>query len=188
MISDGSCDGGSHTTGGRVATALFYCKTADKGGSTTFTKSDVYIKPKNRTVAFFSYMGNQPNDNRMDPLQLTEHSACPVREGEKWATALWMRVDVSSNSPWHLRDPCGVKLTNYEQEVTAEPIDYTEHDQHHQHLDETMTETMIADETDSTLENASMNTNNSKAQTHHHHLQDIFGSLLGKVRTLIRPK
>ena len=100
--SDGACDGHSHKTGGRVATALFYCKTADKGGSTTFTKSNVYIKPKNRTVAFFSYKGPDGSKgleklisssaNLMDPLQLTEHSACPVRKGEKWATAIWFRV------------------------------------------------------------------------------------------------
>lgn len=112
---DASCDGQPHIPGGRVVTALFYCKVPELGGSTTFTNSNVYIKPVNRTAAFFSYKGPEftssgGSDNLMDPLQLTEHSGCPVRKGEKWAIALWMRIGVSRADPWTLHDPSGPLL------------------------------------------------------------------------------
>ena len=112
---DASCDGQPHIPGGRVVTALFYCKAPELGGGTTFTNSNVYIKPVNRTAAFFSYKGPEFTatgnaDNLMDPLKLTEHSGCPVRQGEKWAVTLWMRIGVSRTDPWTLHDPSGPLL------------------------------------------------------------------------------
>ena len=62
-----------------MATAVMYCKVAEEGGATTFTKSEVFIKPKNGSVTFFSYWGP---DGLMDPEALTEHSGCPVKKGE----------------------------------------------------------------------------------------------------------
>jgi prolyl 4-hydroxylase len=104
---DSSCDGTKHHSGGRVATAVLYCKIADRGGATTFTKSDIFIKPKNNSVTFFSYMGP---DGLMDPESLTEHSGCPVEEGEKWITTFWMREGVTAQDPWTMFDPSGVRM------------------------------------------------------------------------------
>jgi hypothetical protein len=74
---DGSCDNSMHVTTGRVATAVLYCQAAEVGGGTTFTKSDIFVKPKRGSVTFFSYKGP---DGRMDD-GYTEHSGCPVLEG-----------------------------------------------------------------------------------------------------------
>lgn len=48
-------------------------------GATTFTKSDIFVKPSAGTATFFSYKGS---DGRMDD-GYTEHSGCPVLDGEK---------------------------------------------------------------------------------------------------------
>ena len=83
-----------------------YCKTADKGGATTFTKADVFVKPKVGSTTFFSYKGS---DGRMDS-GLTEHSGCPVLQGEKFITTVWMREGVSGSKPWTKYDPSGVLI------------------------------------------------------------------------------
>ena len=128
---DSDCDGSEYIPGGRIATAVLYCKgihhasvymstvtnihslsymypfdahsiltymnflttyahvypctllytVAEEGGATTFTKSDLFVKPSNGSATFFAYRGP---DNKMDPEALTEHSGCPVTQGEKW--------------------------------------------------------------------------------------------------------
>ena len=103
---DGSCDGTDHKAGGRVATAVMYCRTATKGGGTTFTKADVFVKPTSGMATFFSYKGL---DGKMED-GYTEHSGCPVLEGEKWITTSWMREGVTQADPWHTFDPSGVKI------------------------------------------------------------------------------
>lgn len=50
---------------------------AERGGATTFTKSDIFVVPKRGQATFFSYKGP---DGRMDD-GYTEHSGCPVLEG-----------------------------------------------------------------------------------------------------------
>jgi len=103
---DGDCAGVEHNKGGRVATAVLYCKVAERGGATTFTKSDLFVKPKVGMATFFSYKGP---DGKMD-VGYTEHSGCPVIEGEKWITTLWMRDGVSAQEPWTLFDPSGIRM------------------------------------------------------------------------------
>lgn len=61
------------------------------GGGTTFSRSNVFIKPKPGQVAFFAYKGV---DGIMDDGQ-TEHSGCPVLAGEKWIATAWLRQGVS---------------------------------------------------------------------------------------------
>jgi len=114
---DGTCDGSKHISGGRVATAVLYCQVAERGGGTTFTKSDLFVKPKNGQATFFSYRGD---DGRMDE-GYTEHSGCPVLEGEKWITTVWMRDGVTKEEPWTLFDPNGVRMM----EPDVEPADTT---------------------------------------------------------------
>ncbi len=44
----------------------------------------------------------------------TEHSGCPVIEGEKWITTVWMRHGVSIDEPSSMFDPTGThKYSDY---------------------------------------------------------------------------
>lgn len=104
---DGSCDGMKHMKGGRVATAVMYLKSPDVGGGTIFTNTNLHIKPRNNTVIFFSYRGE---DGTMDDNRYTEHSGCPVVEGEKWIATFWMREGVSKEDPWTNFDPNGRRM------------------------------------------------------------------------------
>jgi hypothetical protein len=103
---DGACNGEKHTSGGRVATAVIYCKVAERGGGVTFSSADLFYKPKNGSAVFFSYMGP---GGKMDE-GFTEHSSCPVLEGEKWAATAWMRLGVTRDDPWDSYDPQGIRI------------------------------------------------------------------------------
>lgn len=94
---DGYCDGSSFRKGSRVATAVLYCKTAARGGGTTFTKADVFVKPEVGMATFFTF--KDPVTNLMDQ-GYTEHSGCPILEGEKWITTVWMREETKWEDPW----------------------------------------------------------------------------------------
>lgn len=59
-------------------------------------------------ATFFSYKGP---DGRMED-GLTEHSGCPVIEGEKWITTLWMREGVDYEHTWEMYDPSGVLIAS----------------------------------------------------------------------------
>ena len=50
----------------------------------------------------------------------TEHSGCPVLEGEKWITTAWMREGVSYDNPWTLYDPSGIPILNTSEEAVHE--------------------------------------------------------------------
>lgn len=106
---DGACDGSKHIPGGRVASAIMYCQVAERGGGTTFTKADVFVKPTKGLAAFFSYKGS---DGMMEP-GYTEHSGCPVLEGEKWLATFWMREGVTMERSWVNFDPFGVPTDYY---------------------------------------------------------------------------
>jgi hypothetical protein len=40
----------------------------------------------------------------------TEHSGCPVLEGEKWITTAWMRKGVTKEEHSELYEPSGKKI------------------------------------------------------------------------------
>lgn len=103
MHCDGACDGTYHRKGGRVATSLMYCHVADKGGATNFPRANIHINPKKLQALFFSYKGP---DGEMD-TGYTLHSGCPVIEGEKWVSTLWMREGVSEHETHDVFDPTG---------------------------------------------------------------------------------
>ena len=86
------------------------------GGATTFTKADIFVKPEFGMTTFFTYLGP---DNKMDH-GLTEHSGCPVIEGEKWITTAWMRKGVSSTNPWTMYDPSGGLITDEARKTSFE--------------------------------------------------------------------
>ena len=116
-----------HKKYGRVATAVMYCKVPESGGATTFTNNDIYIKPRKGSVTFFSY--KDMKTGLMDDGD-TEHSGCPVIEGEKWITTVWMREGVSDlpHEKWELYDPDGTRIGG--EDVDEEELDggvpYTE--------------------------------------------------------------
>lgn len=103
---DGACDGSFYKPGGRVGTAVVYCQAADRGGKTTFSRADVVLSPRKGMAAFFAYKGR---DGRMDE-GYTDHSGCPVLEGEKWIATAWLREGVSAERPWTLFDPEGIEV------------------------------------------------------------------------------
>lgn len=114
---DGSCDNTEHISGGRVATAVLYCKIPERGGGTTFTKADVFVKPEKGMATFFTYW--DPETNLMDE-GYTEHSGCPVLDGEKWITTVWMRDGVTTEENWTVFDPNGVRMLDEEEQKLAD--------------------------------------------------------------------
>jgi len=77
---DGACNGEEHKKGDRVATVIAYCEAPLVGGSTHFNNAGIHIKPQKGSAIYYSYV---------DPLTLkadtgfTQHSGCPVIEGDK---------------------------------------------------------------------------------------------------------
>lgn len=117
---DGSCDGGQYRPKGRVATAVLYCRTADVGGATTFSKADVFVRPTPGMAVFFSY--KSPTSNKMDE-GYTEHSGCPIVEGEKWIATAWLREGVHAGETHEKYDPEGAKLIDPADEELEEGED-----------------------------------------------------------------
>jgi hypothetical protein len=115
---DADCAGETFTTRGRVATAVLYCKVAEKGGGTSFSKADVFVKPRKGDVTFFAYKGD---DNLMD-TGYTEHSGCPIIQGEKWITTAWLRQGVTKEDPWNDYDPSGIPIFYTENVEQAETV------------------------------------------------------------------
>ncbi len=95
---DGDCTGLDFKPGNRMATIVMYCKVPKKGGATNFRNSGVHIKPKQYAATFFSYI--DPDTMKMDS-GFTEHSGCPVVEGEKKIVTQWVRLGVDDENPWN---------------------------------------------------------------------------------------
>ena len=93
---DGSCDGSPFVGGGRLATVLMYCATAD-GGGTAFPNANVHVVPKKGQAVYFHFRGPEP-DGVVEDWH-TEHSGCPVKSGEKWVVTQWLRDGVSKQFP-----------------------------------------------------------------------------------------
>jgi len=102
---DGQCDGQKFQEAGRVATMVMYCKAPLKGGATNFRNVGVHVVPEVGAAAFFSYLGS---DGRTDN-HLTEHSCCPVLEGEKKIAVQWLRLGVDKENPWDSFNTLNVK-------------------------------------------------------------------------------
>ena len=74
-----------------MATMVIYCEIPESGGHTNFQNAGVHIKPEVGSGIFFSYI--DPETKLMD-TGLTQHSGCPVFEGEKKIITQWIRVGV----------------------------------------------------------------------------------------------
>lgn len=94
---DGRCNGRDHIYGGRMATMVIYCTIPEKGGFTNFQNANVHVKPNSGSAVFFSYF--DPVSNLTDN-GLTQHSGCPVYEGEKKIITQWVRYGVNSKTPY----------------------------------------------------------------------------------------
>ncbi|KAG7350959.1 prolyl 4-hydroxylase alpha subunit [Nitzschia inconspicua] len=93
---DGKCVGQKHIDGARMATMVIYCTIPEKGGFTNFQNANVHVKPSQGSAIFFSYI--DPSTNMTDD-GLTQHSGCPVYDGEKKIITQWVRYGVSSDVP-----------------------------------------------------------------------------------------
>ncbi|CAK5047058.1 unnamed protein product [Meloidogyne enterolobii] len=71
--------------GTRIATALFYLSTPEKGGYTVFSNVKTFVKPtKNDALFWYNLWRNGNGDFR------TRHAACPVLLGDKWVSNSWI--------------------------------------------------------------------------------------------------
>jgi hypothetical protein len=103
---DGDCTGLSHKHGTRMATMVMYCTTPLDGGHTNFPNAGVHVRPQFGSAVFFSYI--DPETRIMDS-GFTEHSGCPVYEGEKKIVTQWIRLGVDAENPWNSFNTLGVK-------------------------------------------------------------------------------
>lgn len=105
---DGRCNGEDHLVGGRMATMVIYCTLPKQGGFTNFQNANVHVRPNSGSAVFFSYF--DPLTNITDN-GLTQHSGCPVYEGEKKIITQWVRYGVSSATPHNAFNTLGVLKT-----------------------------------------------------------------------------
>jgi len=102
---DGRCNGEDHLVGGRMATMVIYCTLPKQGGFTNFQNANVHVRPNSGSAVFFSYFNPLTNvtDNG-----LTQHSGCPVYDGEKKIITQWVRYGVSQATPHGAFNTLGV--------------------------------------------------------------------------------
>lgn len=105
---DGDCTGLPHKTGTRMATMVMYCTMPEVGGHTNFRNAGVHVKPTKGGAVFFSYV--DPETKTMDK-GFTEHSGCPVLEGEKKIVTQWIRLGVDDENPWNSFNTLGLKIS-----------------------------------------------------------------------------
>lgn len=103
---DGDCTGLPHKYGTRMATMVMYCKIPEQGGHTNFRNAGVHVQPQFGNAIFFSYI--DPETKLMD-TGFTEHSGCPVFEGEKKIVTQWIRYGVDRENPWDSFNTLGIK-------------------------------------------------------------------------------
>jgi hypothetical protein len=106
---DGDCTGMQFKQGNRMATVVMYCDVPESGGHTNFRNVGVHIKPSAGDAIFFSYI--DPETLTMD-TGFTEHSGCPVYDGEKKIVTQWIRLGVDDENPWDSFNTLGVKLAD----------------------------------------------------------------------------
>mmetsp|Transcript_6293 Transcript_6293/g.10929 ORF Transcript_6293/g.10929 Transcript_6293/m.10929 type:complete len:462 (+) Transcript_6293:254-1639(+) len=106
---DGDCTGLDFKPGNRMATIVMYCNMPEVGGATNFRNSGVHVKPKQYSATFFSYI--DPETMKMDS-GFTEHSGCPVVEGEKKIVTQWVRLGVDDANPWNSFNTLGIKYSD----------------------------------------------------------------------------
>jgi len=99
---DGQCHGGRYRKGERIATSLTYCAIADKGGYTMFSRTGLKVVPKRRQMLFFGYKLPPASEGGVPTMDRghTEHTGCPLREGQKWIATMWYREGMTAEKGW----------------------------------------------------------------------------------------
>jgi hypothetical protein len=103
---DGECLGMPFKTGTRMATVVMYCTTPERGGHTNFRNAAVHVKPEIGSATYFSYIDPA---TKLTDNGFTEHSGCPVFEGEKKIVTQWIRYGVDDENPWNSYNTLGIK-------------------------------------------------------------------------------
>jgi len=86
---------------------LFFSTLPTQGGFTNFQNANVHVRPNAGAAVFFSYI--DPATNITDN-GLTQHSGCPVYEGEKKIITQWVRYGVSKETPHSAFNTCKYRL------------------------------------------------------------------------------
>ena len=88
-----------------------FTQTQSPGGHTNFRNSGVHIKSEPHNAVFFSYIDP---DTRVMDTGFTEHSGCPVFEGEKKIVTQWIRLGVDEENPWTAFNTLGILKSELE--------------------------------------------------------------------------
>ena len=86
---------------------FFFSTLPTQGGFTNFQNANVHVRPNAGAAVFFSYI--DPATNITDN-GLTQHSGCPVYEGEKKIITQWVRYGVSKETPHSAFNTCKYRL------------------------------------------------------------------------------
>lgn len=111
---DGECTGRPHKFGNRMATMVLYCTIPTVGGATNFRNAGLHIHPTKGAGTFFSYIDV---DQQIMDTGYTEHSGCPVIEGEKKIVTQWVRYGVDTENTWDSFNTLGLKKTSEDEET-----------------------------------------------------------------------
>mmetsp|Transcript_100016 Transcript_100016/g.149867 ORF Transcript_100016/g.149867 Transcript_100016/m.149867 type:complete len:207 (+) Transcript_100016:1-621(+) len=106
---DGDCAGLPFKMGTRMATVVMYCTLPEVGGHTNFRNANVHVKPRTGDAIFFSYIDPE---TKLTDNKFTEHSGCPVIQGEKKIVTQWVRYGVDSENPWSSFNTLGTKKSD----------------------------------------------------------------------------
>mmetsp|Transcript_7619 Transcript_7619/g.27937 ORF Transcript_7619/g.27937 Transcript_7619/m.27937 type:complete len:204 (+) Transcript_7619:358-969(+) len=88
---DGPCMGEPYTVGERAATSLLYCRTAKRGGATSFMQDALKAVPRAGDLLVFTYRCDRAGATGAEGV----HSACPLEKGVKWVATQRYREGVN---------------------------------------------------------------------------------------------
>lgn len=106
---DGECTGMEHRQGTRMATMVMYCTVPERGGNTNFRNAGVHVKAEKGNAIFFGYINPK---TLVKDSGFTEHSGCPVYEGQKKIVVQWIRLGVDDENPWDSFNTLGIKYSD----------------------------------------------------------------------------
>lgn len=79
----------------RIKTIIMYLNDVIEGGTTSFPKLGLKVKPKKGTVVFFENFDMDSNQPYLESL----HAGDPILQGEKWLATLWIKNTNAKRGP-----------------------------------------------------------------------------------------